>query len=105
MFVATIVATDTLAHGDIDEAADRVRDTGASVDRRAMLDADFAADIFFTGDAKAVRATLQAMEGGIDVIVQPAATRAKKLLVADMDSTMILIECIASPIRNPGALR
>ena len=61
---------------------------------RATLDADFATDILFTGDDKAVRATLQAMDAAIDVIVQPSATRKKKLLVADMDSTMILIECI-----------
>ena len=31
---------------------------------------------------------------GIDVVVQPAARRRKKLLVADMDSTMIGQECI-----------
>ena len=30
----------------------------------------------------------------LDVIVQPAANRAKRLLVADMDSTMITVECI-----------
>lgn len=94
MFVATIVATDSLAQGDIDEALDRVRETGARIDERATVDADFATDIFFTGDTNPVRATLQAMDGGIDVIVQPKATREKKLLVADMDSTMILIECI-----------
>lgn len=40
----------------------------------------------------------QAWEGlqalGIDLIVQPSATRRKKLLLADMDSTMIQQECI-----------
>ncbi|MFB0873267.1 MULTISPECIES: phosphoserine phosphatase SerB [unclassified Sphingobium] len=30
----------------------------------------------------------------LDVIVQPAATREKTLLIADMDSTMITVECI-----------
>lgn len=30
----------------------------------------------------------------LDVIVQPAANREKRLLVADMDSTMITVECI-----------
>ena len=30
----------------------------------------------------------------LDVVVQPAANREKKLLVADMDSTMITVECI-----------
>ncbi len=59
-----------------------------------MLEPGKAADIFFTGDAGAVRAALQAMPGAIDVIVQPEEGRAKALLVADMDSTMITIECI-----------
>ena len=31
---------------------------------------------------------------GVDVVVQPVATRRKRLLVADMDSTMITVECI-----------
>ncbi|MGI4731612.1 MAG: phosphoserine phosphatase SerB [Janthinobacterium lividum] len=31
---------------------------------------------------------------GIDVVVQPAAGREKRLLVADMDSTMITVECL-----------
>ena len=41
-----------------------------------------------------MRAALQAMPGAIDVVVQPEADREKALLVADMDSTMITIECI-----------
>ena len=44
-------------------------------------------------NAAAARAALEGWQG-CDVIVQPAATRAKKLLVADMDSTMIGQECI-----------
>lgn len=59
-----------------------------------MLEPGKAADIFFDRDPQAVRAALQAMPGKIDVIVQASATREKKLLVADMDSTMITIECI-----------
>src|SRR3546814_5960438 len=34
------------------------------------------------------------MEGSIDVVVQPLGAREKKPLVADMDSTMITVECI-----------
>lgn len=94
MFVATIVATATLGQGDIDEAANRVREAGANVGERAVLEPGKAADIFFDRDSRAVRAALQAMPGEIDVIVQASATREKKLLVADMDSTMITIECI-----------
>ncbi|MEZ5655427.1 MAG: phosphoserine phosphatase SerB [Sphingobium sp.] len=94
MFVATIVASASLGQGDIDEAADRASAAGAQLGERTVLEPGKAADILFDGDAKAVRAALQAMPGEIDVIVQPAASREKKLLVADMDSTMITIECI-----------
>lgn len=94
MFVATLVASATLGQGDIDAAADRIAAAGASVKERAVIEPGKAADIFFTGDARAVRAALQGLPGDIDVIVQAQATREKKLLVADMDSTMITIECI-----------
>ena len=69
-------------------------EAGAQVSAQAEIEPGTAADIIFEGDAKAVRAALQALPGAIDVIVQPQATREKKLLVADMDSTMITIECI-----------
>jgi phosphoserine phosphatase len=64
----------------------------------AWLAPGTAADIPFTGDpamardlAEGIRA---ALEAPIDVIVQPAATRRKRLFLADMDSTMIGQECI-----------
>jgi phosphoserine phosphatase len=94
MFVATIVASQSLGQGDIAEAADRACSIGATVGETVVLEQGKAADILFDGDAVAARVALQAMTGGIDVIVQPVATREKKLLVADMDSTMITIECI-----------
>ncbi|WP_036262819.1 phosphoserine phosphatase SerB [Methylocapsa aurea] len=64
------------------------------------LDKGVAADIPFAPDepvdaraiADAVRAVIGAAE--IDVIVQPAQGRRKKLFLADMDSTMIGQECI-----------
>ncbi|SIQ55461.1 phosphoserine phosphatase [Rhizobium sp. RU35A] len=47
-------------------------------------------------DPKAAEASLRAFLAGqpVDVVVQPAETRRKKLLIADMDSTMIGQECI-----------
>ncbi len=47
-------------------------------------------------DATAVEDSLRAVIAGlpIDVVVQEADTRRKKLLIADMDSTMIGQECI-----------
>ena len=58
------------------------------------LDAGKAADILFAADPAGARAALADLGQGIDVIVQPAATREKKLIIADMDSTMITVECI-----------
>src|SRR5215475_7441809 len=59
---------------------------------------EVAVDIPFTGseDIKAVEARLYQARGDlpIDIVVQPIATRRKKLFLADMDSTMIGQECI-----------
>jgi phosphoserine phosphatase len=59
---------------------------------------EVAVDIPFTGseDIRAVEARLREARGDlpIDIVVQPQAFRRKKLLLADMDSTMIGQECI-----------
>uniref|UniRef100_E6VCY4 Phosphoserine phosphatase n=1 Tax=Rhodopseudomonas palustris (strain DX-1) TaxID=652103 RepID=E6VCY4_RHOPX len=59
---------------------------------------EIAADIFFasTEDPLVLADRLRAARGDlpVDVVVQPAATRRKKLFLADMDSTMIGQECI-----------
>jgi phosphoserine phosphatase len=94
MFVATLVASGSMGQGDIAAAADRLREAGCQPGDKTWLDADKAADLFFAADPVAARAALADVGQGIDVIVQPAATREKKLLIADMDSTMITVECI-----------
>jgi phosphoserine phosphatase len=58
-----------------------------------------AADVPFTPesqiDQRALAARLKTRLGGsLDVVVQPAAHRRKRLFLADMDSTMIEQECI-----------
>jgi phosphoserine phosphatase len=59
---------------------------------------EVAVDIAFdsTEDVHAIEARLRAARGDlpIDIVVQPIATRRKKLFLADMDSTMIGQECI-----------
>jgi phosphoserine phosphatase len=59
---------------------------------------EVAVDIPFESqdDVKAIEARLQKARGDlpIDIVVQPAAFRRKKLFLADMDSTMIGQECI-----------
>src|SRR4051794_32439899 len=53
-------------------------------------------DFFKSQDVKAIEARLRRARGDlpIDIVVQPAAFRRKKLFLADMDSTMIGQECI-----------
>lgn len=58
------------------------------------LDEGKAADIFFGSDPVTARAALTGIGERVDVIVQAAEGREKKLLIADMDSTMITVECI-----------
>jgi len=94
MFVATLVASDRLGQGDIAQAVDRLRDAGCQPGDVAWLDEAKAADIVFAADPVAARAALNGVGDKVDVIVQPVANREKKLLIADMDSTMITVECI-----------
>ena len=53
-----------------------------------------ACDLLLEGGAEPARAALEGLLPGVDVVVQPQAGRRKHLLVADMDSTMINVECI-----------
>jgi phosphoserine phosphatase len=66
---------------------------------RASRLAAGAVDLMFAGDETASAAAktrlAAALEGaGVDAIVQPAAGRRKRLLLADMDSTLIEQECV-----------
>lgn len=74
--------------------ADRLAGTGAAVSGRNWIDERKACDLHFTGDVSPARVALEGAISGIDVIVQKAAERRRRLIVADMDSTMITIECI-----------
>ena len=58
-------------------------------------------DVPFDGDPAAVRAAREAAHG-LDINVIPAANRRKKLLVADMDSTIIGCECLDEVARMAG---
>ncbi len=65
-------------------------------ERWRWLDEGVAADLFFEAELAPARARLAtALDGQpIDAIVQPAQGREKRLLVADMDSTLIGQECV-----------
>jgi phosphoserine phosphatase len=66
--------------------------------RENWLAKDEACDLFFESHkcVSALRAqTNEAMQGaGIDAVCMPVATRRKKILISDMDSTIIDQECI-----------
>ena len=65
--------------------------------QQAVLASGIATDLVFDGlDAKSAEARIRSSLGDapVDVIVQPEATRRKRLFLADMDSTMIGQECI-----------
>ena len=96
----SLVATLVSAHGQalLDDALlARLRDAAGGTATTAQLDGTIAADLFAdAADARKLEAALRAALDGlpVDVIVQPAATRRKRLFLADMDSTMIGQECI-----------
>lgn len=94
MFIATLIAPGTLAGGDISDARDRLAEAGCGPVEAVWIDDGFAADIGFAVTPDAALMALGGAFPGSDVVVQRAAGREKKLLVADMDSTMITVECI-----------
>lgn len=95
MFVATLIAAGKLTDEVVREAIDRLDATGHDVGAPHWLDEHDAADIYFQGSLVSARSELAKMDhGALDVVVQPMGDRTKKLIVADMDSTMITVECI-----------
>ncbi len=58
------------------------------------IEQGIAADIGFDGDIAAVREAFAPLMGKFDICLQPADHRRKMLIVSDMDSTMITVECI-----------
>ena len=94
MFIATLIAKERLSSGDISQAEDALAARGVQSFGRSWIEADAACDLLFSASPESVRQALEGTIEGVDVVVQGEAGRRKKLLVADMDSTMITIECI-----------
>jgi phosphoserine phosphatase len=94
--VVTLVSPATIAVLD-DVLLWRVAQSLPKVQQTIWRDEKLAADIVFAAPVtKALKAHVRdALDGRpIDFFVQPVALRRKKLLVADMDSTMIEQECL-----------
>jgi phosphoserine phosphatase len=94
VFTATVIAAGSLTSGDISYATDCLRVAGSENLSNAWIDDGFAFDLHFAGDPVAARAALDGQLGQADVIVQKTADRVRRFLIADMDSTMITVECI-----------
>lgn len=113
MYIATLIAGGNLDSSLFSAIAHEFdTDSIASLTAVNVIDDGYAGDLGFevsiplsSADcaefAAAINERAQAIAGGgygrdlaLDVIVQPAANREKRLLVADMDSTMITVECI-----------
>ncbi|MDK4701262.1 phosphoserine phosphatase SerB [Rhizobium sp. CNPSo 4062] len=95
-FVATLIANPSnpvLVPAIAEQAADAVKASGLY-----WLADGIACDIALRDgtDIEAAEANILAVIGSapIDLVIQEAETRRKKLLIADMDSTMIAQECI-----------
>jgi len=91
--VATIIGTANAVSTSIESIRAALPDAG----RRRLL-APGAIDIPFNAetaaDQRLLAERLRGTASGVDVVVQLAANRRKKLFLADMDSTMIGQECI-----------
>jgi len=91
LFIATLIAPD-LPQGEVSAARDRLDAAGCLPVAQIWVQEGEAVDLQFGRDPDAARSALEGQ--GYDVVVQPAEHRRKKLIVADMDSTMITVECI-----------
>jgi phosphoserine phosphatase len=92
MTIATLIAAGRLDDRLVDRALGLLRELDPAAAFLRWIDEADAADLRFSGDAKAARWAIDALEA--DIVVQPDEPRWKRLLVADMDSTIIGQECI-----------
>jgi phosphoserine phosphatase len=93
MAIATLIAAGRLDDRLVDRALGLLREIDPQARFRHWIDEGDAADLSFNGDARSARWALAALEG-LDVVVQADEPRWRRLLVADMDSTIIGQECI-----------
>jgi len=93
MAIATLIAAGRLDDRLVDRALGLLREIDPKASFLHWIDEGDAADLRFDGDLKAARWALDALSD-LDSIVQADEPRWKRLLVADMDSTVIGQECL-----------
>ena len=93
MGIATLIAAGRLDDRLVERALGLLRELDPGAGFADWIDEGDSADLRFAADFAAARWVLEALPG-TDVVVQPDEPRVKKLLVADMDSTIIGQECL-----------
>ena len=89
MFIATAIAADALTPQRLREVQHSLAAAGAEPGDPDWIDGGSAADLPLRRPPSRERPV-----EGVDVVIQRAADRRHRLLVSDMDSTMITVECI-----------
>ena len=89
----TLIAAGRLDDRLIDRALGALREIDPKAAFSAWIDEGDAVDLRVDGDIQAIRWALDGLDG-VDVFVQPEENRFKRLLVADMDSTIVGQECL-----------
>ena len=93
MAIATLIAAGRLDDRLIDRALGSLREIDPKAAFGAWIDEGDAVDFRVSGEISAIRWALDGLEG-VDVFVQPEENRFKRLLIADMDSTIVGQECL-----------
>jgi phosphoserine phosphatase len=93
MAIATLIAAGSLDDRLIDRVLGLLRELDPAAVFLRWIDEGDSADLRFAGKARDARWATDGVEGA-DIVVQPDEPRWKRLLVADMDSTIIGQECI-----------
>jgi phosphoserine phosphatase len=93
MAIATLIAAGRLDDRLVDRALGLLREHDPNASFLHWIDEGDSCDLRYTGDRNAARWALDSLEG-VDVVVQAQESRWKRMLAADMDSTIIGQECI-----------
>jgi phosphoserine phosphatase len=93
MAIATLIAAGRLDDRMIDRALGLLRELDPQAKFAGWIDEGDAVDLRASADLQSVRWALEPLPE-VDVVVQPDEPRFRRLLVADMDSTIIGQECI-----------
>ena len=93
MTIATLIAAGRIDDRLIDRALGALREIDSKAAFGGWIDEGDAVDLRVSGELPAIRWALDGLEC-VDVFVQPEENRFKRLLIADMDSTIVGQECL-----------